>query len=67
MLSRLHGHVEQEESRWSQHVAELQQQLDEARRQLDDRIHQNSGHNNIGQNNNSEDESNEAMAITEVK
>lgn len=34
MLSQLHGHVEREESRWSQHSAKLQQQLDEARNQL---------------------------------
>lgn len=38
MLSRLHGHVECEESRWSRHSADLQRQLDEARRQLDERI-----------------------------
>lgn len=44
MLSRLHGHVEREESRWSMHVEDLQQQLDEARRQLDDRIPQSKNH-----------------------
>lgn len=38
MLSQLHGHVEREESRWSRHSAKLQQQLDEARNQLDERI-----------------------------
>lgn len=46
MLSRLHGHVEQEETRWSTHAADLQQQLDEARRQLDNRIVSNKGCNN---------------------
>jgi len=53
MLSRLHGHVEEEELRWSQHAEDLQKQLDEAHRQLDDVrrehneqvVHKNS-HNN---------------------
>jgi len=40
MLSQLHEHVEQEESHWSTHAAELQQQLDETRRQLDNQIFQ---------------------------
>lgn len=41
MLSQLHGHVEQQESQWSQHAADLQQQLDEARQHLDDQNVQN--------------------------
>lgn len=57
MLSRLHGHVEREESRWSQHAANLQRQLDEANRQLDNRIVRQSNHsNNRQKNHNSEDE-----------
>lgn len=53
MLSRLHGHVEQEETRWSTHAADLQRQLDEAHRQLDNRIILNRGCSN------SEDEGND--------
>lgn len=34
MLNRLHGHVENEESRWTSYAEDLQQQLDEALDQL---------------------------------
>lgn len=51
MLSQLHGHVEREESRWLRHTASLQQQLDEARDQLDERILRDSnGSSNNRQN-----------------
>lgn len=46
MLCQLHGHVEREESRWSRYSAELQRQLDEARRQLDERILRDSNYTN---------------------
>lgn len=52
MLGRLHGHVEEEELRWSQHAEDLQKQLDEAHRQLDvvrrerdEQVVQNNSHN----------------------
>lgn len=67
MLSQLHGHVEREESRWSRHSAKLQQQLDEARNQLDERILRDS---NCGSRNNrqkghddSEDEDDDGSAV----
>lgn len=37
MLSRLHEHVEQEETRWARRTADLERQVDAARRQLQDR------------------------------
>lgn len=50
MLSRLHGHVEREESRWSMHAANLQQQLDEALHQLDDQNHRQKNHEDSTEN-----------------
>lgn len=44
MLSRLQGHIDREESRWTLHAENLQQQLDETRRQLDDQIHKKKNH-----------------------
>lgn len=35
MLSKLHNTVEREESKWSEYTATLQQELDEARCQID--------------------------------
>lgn len=40
MLSRLHEHVEQEETRWARRTADLERQVDAARRQLQDRDRQ---------------------------
>lgn len=40
MLNQLHIHVEKEEFHWSKHAANLQKQLDETRRQLEDQISQ---------------------------
>lgn len=59
MLSRLHGHVEREESRWSQHASDLQRQLDEAHRQLNDRIVQQNNCNNNNRQKNHDDSEDE--------
>jgi len=62
MLSRLHGHVEREESRWSAHAEDLQKQLDEAlsqlnARNLQSRIRRKSQNNSANEEGDSEDES----------
>jgi hypothetical protein len=59
MLSRLHGHVEREESRWSQHASDLQRQLDEAHRQLNDRIIRQSNRRNNNRQKNHDDSEDE--------
>lgn len=65
MLSRLHGHVEREESRWSAHAEDLQKQLDEALSQLNTRNLQSrsrqKSQNSANEEGDSEDES-EVMA-----
>lgn len=59
MLSRLHGHVEREESRWSQHATDLQRQLDRALLQLNDRIIQQNNHSNYNSQKNHGDSDDE--------